>query len=93
VPNAFTPNGDGLNDLFKVVPDCEIETFELRIFNRWGVEVFSTDSPEEGWNGASPDADFFSSGTIYVYIITVQARNKVLVQEPIVVRGNVMVVR
>ncbi|MEI7596540.1 MAG: gliding motility-associated C-terminal domain-containing protein [Bacteroidota bacterium] len=52
IPNAFTPNGDGLNEVFGVkglgVMDDE---FEMVIWNRWGELVFKTNDPEEGWNG------------------------------------------
>ena len=93
VPNAFTPNGDGLNDVFKVIPECDIETFDLRIFNRWGNEVFSANSPNQVWNGASADEEFFASGTVYVYILTVQPRNELFAPEPLVIRGNITVLR
>lgn len=50
VPNAFTPNGDGLNDIFQPKGFGVIE-YELNIFDRWGEKVFSTKKFEEGWNG------------------------------------------
>lgn len=49
-PTAFTPNGDGLNDLF-VVYGQYIVDFNMRIFNRWGEMLFDTGSLTEGWNG------------------------------------------
>lgn len=51
-PNAFTPNGDGLNDEFKVVtPSTNVEVFSLSIFNRWGAMVFQTKDITKGWDG------------------------------------------
>ena len=51
-PNAFTPNGDGLNDEFKVVTNTtDIELFSLSIFNRWGALVFQTNDITQGWDG------------------------------------------
>ncbi|MBI3519434.1 MAG: gliding motility-associated C-terminal domain-containing protein [Bacteroidetes bacterium] len=50
VPNAFSPNGDGLNDLINVHGRC-IQTFNLQIFNRWGEKVFETSSLSESWDG------------------------------------------
>ncbi|SEW34430.1 gliding motility-associated C-terminal domain-containing protein [Chitinophaga sp. YR573] len=47
IPNAFTPNGDGKNDIFK--PEGNIKTLDMKIFNQWG-ELISTGS---GWNGTS----------------------------------------
>ncbi len=49
-PNAFTPNGDGPNDTYHPV-GTGIENFSMQIFNRWGVMVFETFSPEPGWDG------------------------------------------
>ncbi|MEI6456305.1 MAG: gliding motility-associated C-terminal domain-containing protein, partial [bacterium] len=51
IPNAFTPNGDGLNDRFQVLGFDQTGNVSMRIFNRWGVRVFETTNPEEGWDG------------------------------------------
>ncbi len=51
LPTAFTPNGDGLNDEFKVIRAEGIIDFTMQIYNRWGNPVFSTDNPETGWDG------------------------------------------
>jgi len=50
IPNVFSPNGDGLNDLINVHGRC-ISTFNLQIFNRWGEKVFETSSLSESWDG------------------------------------------
>ena len=50
-PNAFTPNGDGRNDVF-VYTARLIERVELRIYNRWGELLFQTTALEEGWDGS-----------------------------------------
>lgn len=49
-PTAFTPNGDGLNDLFHPVGPA-LSQFSLTIFDRWGQQVFSTSNTEAGWDG------------------------------------------
>jgi len=53
VPNAFSPNGDGLNDDFRVYfgDDTELLSFELFVFDRWGDMLFTTTDPKAGWNG------------------------------------------
>ncbi|MFT3910630.1 MAG: gliding motility-associated C-terminal domain-containing protein [Ferruginibacter sp.] len=51
IPNAFTPNGDNINDLFKVKIFGELISFQLEIFNRWGEKIFSTNNPNQGWDG------------------------------------------
>ena len=50
VPNVFTPDGDGINDFLEVVAK-EIENYELTIFNRWGREVFRSNSLDNQWDG------------------------------------------
>lgn len=50
-PNVFTPNGDSLNDLFEITGSPDINQFDLRIFNRFGIEVYRTDRINEFWDG------------------------------------------
>jgi gliding motility-associated-like protein len=50
VPTAFTPNGDGINDVL-YVNGAAIETMDFSIYNRWGQLVFQSSSTEIGWNG------------------------------------------
>lgn len=49
-PTAFTPNGDNLNDIFTVFGQY-VAAFEMKIFNRWGEMLFTTDNIETGWDG------------------------------------------
>lgn len=52
IPNAFSPNDDGINDIFKVeTGDVILENFQLKVFNRWGTVLFETDNYLSGWNG------------------------------------------
>ncbi|MBL7711252.1 MAG: gliding motility-associated C-terminal domain-containing protein [Chitinophagaceae bacterium] len=51
IPNAFTPNGDGRNDYFRTMVLDAYRSFSLRIFNRYGEEVFAADRPEQYWDG------------------------------------------
>jgi gliding motility-associated-like protein len=51
VPNAFTPNGDGLNDIFQP-KGFGVTKYELWIYDRWGELMFTTKTFEEGWNGS-----------------------------------------
>ena len=50
IPDAFSPNGDGINELFFVYGDGLVKV-SLRIYNRWGEELFHTDDQTVGWNG------------------------------------------
>ncbi len=50
-PNAFTPNEDGINDLFGPIISSSFVEYEFIIFNRWGGRVFATNDPTEWWDG------------------------------------------
>ena len=51
IPNAFTPNGDGLNDVFRPIPVGVVRTDWFRIFNRYGETIFETNQWMKGWDG------------------------------------------
>lgn len=64
-PNAFTPDGDGWNDLFGPVGH-DIDEFEMTIFNRWGEAIFTTTSMDDLWSGTVNGGDMATTG-VYVY--------------------------
>ena len=50
IPNAFTPNGDGINDFFG--PEAiDVSKYSLKIFNRWGEIIFTSNNLKNGWDG------------------------------------------
>lgn len=51
VPNAFSPNADGVNDQFEIFSECNFTKFDLRIFDRWGIQVFASQNPADQWDG------------------------------------------
>lgn len=53
-PNAFTPNDDGINDVFKPIftGGCEVNRYNFRIFDRWGRMVFETNEIDAAWDGS-----------------------------------------
>jgi gliding motility-associated-like protein len=57
VPNSFTPNEDGTNDVFlpQMTSGFDPKSYELWVFNRWGEVVFYTNDPQAGWDGKYPD--------------------------------------
>lgn len=62
-PNAFTPNGDGVNDIF--CPSFRsLKSYELTIYNRWGRRVFTSSSPTAGWDGKENGREA-AAGTYY----------------------------
>ncbi|HEV8283769.1 MAG TPA: gliding motility-associated C-terminal domain-containing protein [Chitinophagaceae bacterium] len=50
-PNAFTPNQDGKNDLFKPIVSGRFINYRFEIYNRWGQKIFYSKDPQKGWNG------------------------------------------
>lgn len=68
VPNAFTPNGDGKNDVFRPRFNVPVSNYSMSIYNRFGQVVFHTNDWQHGWNG-QVNGRLQDSGT-YVYVIT-----------------------
>ncbi len=74
IPNAFSPNGDGRNDMFAPAgPGITIEYYEMRIYNRSGQLVFRTTDINTPWDGNVINKDFNETSTeVFVYHITVR---------------------
>ena len=68
IPNAFTPDGNGRNEVFTAVGE-EIVTFDMQIFNRWGELIYETSSLEKGWDGSAKGGSEISLAGVYVYNI------------------------
>ncbi len=69
LPNIFTPNGDGINDLFRPGPYKFVHKIDIKIFNRWGNVIFETENPDILWDG-TVNGKKVSNG-IYYYICDV----------------------
>lgn len=81
IPNAFSPNGDGVNDTYRVYGRKDVVSFtNFAIFNRWGQEVYLLDGPvgpqdvNWGWDGTTQEGRLHEQG-VYVYTITVTFAN------------------
>jgi gliding motility-associated-like protein len=68
IPSAFTPNGDGKNDVFEI-KGTPISNFNLYIFDRWGGQVWSTHNFEKQWDGTNESGELVPAGS-YVYQIS-----------------------
>ncbi len=66
IPNAFTPNNDGINDAFKVIIS-EVTQYELDIFNRWGEVIFHSENPDEVWIGDVNGGEHYAPAGMYNY--------------------------
>ncbi|WP_165806564.1 T9SS type B sorting domain-containing protein [Chitinophaga parva] len=72
IPNAFSPNGDGHNDIF--MPNmsyCAFKTYHLSVYNRWGNLLFESNDPGMGWNGTFKGS--LADVATYVYVLQYQA--------------------
>ena len=92
IPNAFTPNGDGLNDFFQVSALYKNITFKMVVYDRWGQLVFQSDNIDKGWDGTyggrycPPDS--------YVWIVNIGFLGKdIITQGDVVFNGTVTIVR
>ena len=76
VPDAFTPDGDGLNDVF-LAEGNRILSFEMQVFDRWGGIIFKSPHIDLGWDGNNSNGEELSEG-IYMYHILVYDLNEKL---------------
>jgi len=71
LPNVFSPNGDGINDLYRPQRTSYVERVEMTIFNRWGTQVYYTEDPDINWDGKVNNSDRLVSQGVYYYICDV----------------------
>ena len=87
VPNAFTPNNDGLNDLFIPIAGIRFKIENFSVFNRWGQQVFYSKQNDAGWNGKIGGIEQASG--VYVWYIMARERSGRLVK----MKGTVVLIR
>jgi len=73
IPNVFTPNGDGISDEF-VVNHSGDQPFSLTVFDRWGVNHYSSRAKLEGWRGKTWNGDDAAEG-VYYYLVTIAGKD------------------
>ena len=90
-PTAFTPDNDGVNDVFVPVISCDAESYQLNIFNRWGEVVFSSSNQAEIWTGSVQNGDYFMRDGVYAWEVSYSSQSDQLIlhQE----RGHVILMR
>jgi len=65
IPNVFTPNNDGVNDVFKIEYDFEMFSFTINIYDRWGLLMFSSLQPDFQWDGTTTTGSKSTDGVYY----------------------------
>lgn len=89
VPNAFTINGDGINDVWGI-DDVFVKDYYLQVFNRWGEKIFETSNKYEQWDGTCKSCNYKNSfDNVFVYLITYTGWDN----STHYVRGNVTVLK
>lgn len=82
MPNAFSPNGDGINDVVRVEGKGIVE-LDFRIFNRWGQLIYHGTDQREGWNG------FFKNEKQEMEVYTYLVVAKMVDGQTIELKGNI----
>jgi gliding motility-associated-like protein len=93
LPNVFTPNGDGKNDIFQPF-DCPsfVQSVQFKVFNRWGAKVFETKDVKVNWNGKNNAGNDLSAGQYYYEaVVTFEALQKN--PKPVQIKGWVQLLR
>lgn len=77
LPNVFTPNNDGVNDIFHPFPYDNVQRVEFYLYNRWGQLIFKTEDPDIMWDGTdmhtgrpSSDGTYFYACKVYLYALS-----------------------
>jgi gliding motility-associated-like protein len=89
-PNSFSPNNDGLNDVWRFLTNEECwMKWEVRIYNRWGQVVAVLNSPSHYWDGSFNGGDHYVSNGEYTYIVTAVSFNLQTLQD----HGSILLLR
>lgn len=88
LPNAFSPNSDGLNDEFKSITRLTYKEFNIKIFNRWGEVVFESTNPDIGWNGNHKGVACESG--VYFYLLQIYCPQE---DRKVLLKGDVFLTR
>ncbi|MGN6617446.1 MAG: gliding motility-associated C-terminal domain-containing protein [Ilyomonas sp.] len=87
-PTAFTPNHDGLNDLYKASVSGNLQKFHLAIFNRFGQKVFESSDPQRAWDGTIAGLD--QQAGVYVFMGSYQFNNN---NKTETIKGTITLIR
>jgi gliding motility-associated-like protein len=89
VPKAFTPNGDGKNDVLRGRINCPVDKYHLQVYNRWGQKVFESRNPDTGWDGTYRG----EKAPAEVYVYYVKFKHSSFEKNFKLVKGTVLIIR
>lgn len=97
IPEAFTPNDDGLNDCFKICGNFEVSSFNLRIYDRWSTKIFESnrftpytacdECSDDSWFGKDKNGNSVPTG-VYIYLLKIKLPNEQVIEKS----GNIIVI-
>jgi gliding motility-associated-like protein len=87
-PNAFTPDGDGTNDVWKPIM-AGVSEYQMQIFNRWGELIFETTDQHQPWTGNVNSGEYYAQDDAYLYQVVIKDMRAI----PHKFKGHVVVVR
>ena len=88
LPNAFTPNGDGVNDNFRPLHACDMENYSMTIFNSYGEKIYFSTDPLKGWDGKLKSSSLNQGN--YVWSVSyIKTSTKKTIQK----QGNILLLR
>lgn len=94
LPNTFTPNGDGQNDVFRPFSNSRfIAKVEFKVFNRWGGLVFETTDPHLNWTGKNLNDDELAAGVYFYTCKVFEQRIEGIVPRAALLKGYIQLLR
>ncbi|MEO7175265.1 MAG: gliding motility-associated C-terminal domain-containing protein [Saprospiraceae bacterium] len=93
LPNTFTPNGDGQNDVFKPYPYRFVASVDFKVFNRWGEVVFQTTSRDLNWEGKNNNGKELADGTYHYICRVFEIRQGGVLPNPTALTGYIEIIR
>ena len=88
IPNAFSPNGDGRNDEFRIVTAAGFQLTQLDVYDRWGNKVWSTLDARKGWDGKYKGVDMDVNTYFYIFRYDCYATGEKMIK-----KGDVQLIR
>jgi len=93
LPNVFTPNGDGDNDLYVPFPYCFVDHVDFVVYNRWGEKVFETSDPDLNWDGTNLKGENLAEGVYYYSCNVFEQRVSGIVPGSELLSGYIHIIR